>query len=36
MVMSPESLLAVMTLRADGDCGADTVVVPKESRVRTR
>jgi hypothetical protein len=36
MVMFPELLLAVMTLRADGDRGTDTVVVPKESRVCTR
>ena len=36
MVMSPELLLAVITFRADGDCGTRTVAVPKLSRVVTR
>ena len=36
MVMSPDWLLAVITFRAEGDRGTDTVVLPKESRVWTR
>jgi hypothetical protein len=36
MVMSPELSLAVITFRADGDRGTDTIVLPKEFRVSTR
>jgi hypothetical protein len=36
MVMSPLLLLAVITLRATGDCGTDTAVPPNEFRVTTR
>lgn len=36
MVMSPELLLAVITFRAAGERGTETVVVPKVSRVWTR
>jgi hypothetical protein len=35
MVMSPELSLALITFRADGDWGTDTVVLPKEFRVST-
>ena len=36
MVMSPLLLLAVITFRAESDCGTDTVVLPNEFRVCTR